>query len=112
MPGQIQRTRGKAAYRRATDAAFKKPINSVLPAVTGAATQGQTLTCSSGTWTNSPTYSYQWKRAGVPVAGATTATRVLAAGDVGSAMTCTVTATNAGVSTSATSNSTAAVAAA
>lgn len=113
MPGQIQRTRGKAAYRRAADAAGKKPANTVAPAITGTATQGQTLTVSNGTWTNTPdAYAYQWNRAGVPIAGANANTRLLAAGDVGSAMTCTVTATNLGVSTSATSAPTAAVAAA
>ena len=113
MPGQIQRTRGKAAYRRAADAAGKKPANTVAPAITGTATQGQTLTVSNGTWTNTPdAYAYQWNRAGVAIAGANASTRLLAAGDVGSTMTCTVTATNMGVSTSATSAPTAAVAAA
>lgn len=113
MAGQIQRTRGKAAYRRAADAAGKKPVNTVLPAITGTATQGQTLTCSTGTWTNTPDgYAYQWRRAGIPIAGATASTRVLAAADVGSAMSCTVTATNLGVSASATSASTAVVGAA
>lgn len=111
MPGQIQRTRGKAAYRRAADAAGKKPINSVLPAITGTTTQGQTLTCSTGTWSNTPDgYAYQWNRAGVPIGGATASTRVLALADVGSTMTCTVTATNLGVSSSATSAATAAIA--
>ncbi|MCK8779080.1 hypothetical protein M0654_03680 [Rhizobium sp. NTR19] len=110
MVGQIQRTRGKAAYRRAADAAGKKPKNTVLPAITGTPTEGETLTCSTGTWTNTPdAYAYQWLRAGVPIAGATASTRVLDAADVGSAMSCTVTATNEGVSTSATSAPTAVV---
>lgn len=103
MPSQIVRTRGKAAYRRAADAAGKKPINSVLPAITGTPTQGQTLTVSNGTWTNSPTYARQWKRAGEPITGATATTYNLVADDAGSVITCTVTATNAGVSTQATS---------
>lgn len=113
MPGQIQRTRGKAAYRRAADAAGKKPVNTVVPAITGTATQGQTLTVSNGTWTNTPdAYAYQWNRAGVPIAGATANTHLLAAGDVGSPMTCVVTATNLGVSSAKTTAPTAAVAAA
>lgn len=112
MAGQIQRTRGQAAYRRAADAAGKKPANTVLPAITGTPTVGQTLTCSNGTWTKSPTFTRQWNRNGVPIAGATATTRVLTVDDVGALMTCTVTATNAGVSTSATSAATAAVAAA
>ncbi len=110
MVGQIQRTRGKAAYRRAADAAGKKPLNTVLPAITGTATEGETLTSSTGTWTNTPdAYAYQWRRDGVPVAGATASTHVLTADDVGSAMSCTVTAANEGVSTSATSAPTAVV---
>lgn len=109
MPGQIQRTRGKAAYRRASVAFVETPVNSVAPAITGTATQGQTLTCSTGTWSKSPTYAYQWLRAGVPVAGATASTRVLAAEDVGSKMSCCVTATKNGFSASRTSAETATV---
>lgn len=104
MVGQIQRTRGKAAYRRATYAAIKKPVNSVLPVITGNAMQGETLTCSNGTWTNTPdTFAYQWSRDGSAIAGATASTRVLDADDIGSVMTCTVTASNEGVSAFATS---------
>jgi hypothetical protein len=102
---------GRKAASRAADAAGKLPVNSVAPAVTGTAQQGQTLTCSSGTWTKSPSFTYQWSRNGVPIIGATASTRLLAAGDVGAVMRCTVTATNAGVSAVAVSNATAAVAA-
>lgn len=113
MPGQIQRTRGKAAYRRAADAALRKPANTVLPAITGTTTEGQTLTVSNGTWTNTPdSYARQWRRGGVAISGATATTYVLTADDVGSLITATVTATNDGVSTSATSAPTAAIAAA
>lgn len=112
MPGQIQRTRGAAAYRRAADAGNKVPVNSVLPAITGTKTQGQTLTCSTGTWSRSPTYAYQWLRNSVPIAGATASTRVLAAGDVGALMSCRVSATNSGVTATATSAQTTAIAAA
>ena len=112
MPGQIQRTRGKAAYRRAAVTYVQKPVNSVAPAITGTATQVQTLTCSTGTWSKSPSYAYQWLRAGVPISGATASTRVLAAGDVGSKMSCRVTATNAGISATATTAETNTVAAA
>lgn len=113
MPGQIQRTRGKAAYRRAADAAGKQPVNSVLPAITGTKTQGQTLTCSQGTWSNTPdAYAFQWRRNGEHIIGATANTRLLAAADVGALMSCTVTATNLGVVNSATSLPTTAIAAA
>jgi hypothetical protein len=85
------------------------PANTVAPAITGTTTTGQTLSCSTGSWTNSPSsYSYQWKRAGTPV-GTNANTYLLAAGDGGSTMTCEVTATNAAGSTMQVSNTTAAV---
>lgn len=99
------------------------------PVVTGTATQGQTLSCTTGTWTGAPTitYAYQWYRAlvdgsnnvltdgngnplGTPIGGATSSTYVLVLADVGSKIFCTVTASNAGGSTAADSNVTAAVA--
>lgn len=93
-------------------AATNKPVNSVLPAVTGTKTVGQTLTCSSGTWSKSPSYAYQWRRNGEAIIGATASTRLLAAPDAGATMSCTVSATNAGVTAVATSAETTAVAAA
>lgn len=39
------------------------PVNTVAPAVTGTAQVGQTLSCTTGTWDNSPSgYTYQWQR--------------------------------------------------
>jgi 2-keto-4-pentenoate hydratase len=95
---------GRQAASRGADAALKLPVNSVAPAITGTATEGETLTCSSGTWSNTPdTYGYQWNRDGVAIIGATAATRDLDEDDVGAVMTCTVKATNLGVSAVATS---------
>lgn len=107
--GSRQTYAGRRAASRGADAALKLPVNSVAPAITGTTTQGQTLTCSSGTWSMSPSFAYQWRRSGVPIIGATAATRVLAVDDVGATMSCTVTATNSGVSAVATSAETAAV---
>jgi hypothetical protein len=88
------------------------PVNTVLPAITGTTTEGQTLTVSNGTWSNTPTgYTYQWKRGGVNISAATNSTYALQAADVGTTITCTVTATNAGGSTAATSAATATIAA-
>ncbi len=103
---------GRRAASRGADAAGKLPVCSVARAITGTPTQGQTLTCSNGTWTKSPSFTRQWLRDGLAIDGATATTRVLAAGDVGKVMTCTVKATNAGVSAVRTSAATAAVAAA
>jgi hypothetical protein len=81
------------------------PLNTTAPVVTGTGTVGQTLSCTQGVWTNSPTgYAYQWLRNGTNIAGATAATRVLAAVDAGTNVSCRVTATNAGGSTPAVSN--------
>jgi hypothetical protein len=92
------------------------PSNTAPPAITGTATQGQTLTVSNGTWSNSPTsFAYQWQRCDTSgnncsaISGATNSTYVLVAGDVGSTMRAVVTATNAGGSTLATANQTATV---
>lgn len=104
---------GRRAASRAADARAKLPVCSVLPAITGTTTQGQTLTCSTGTWSNTPdAYAYQWSRDGSPIIGATASTRVLAAADAGKKLTCTVKATNLGVSAVATSAQTATIAAA
>lgn len=110
--GSRQTAAGRRAASRAADAVSKLPVNSVLPAITGTTTVGQTLTCSSGTWSKSPSFAYQWLRDGVPIIGATASTRVLAAGDAGKLMSCTVKATNNGVSAVATSAQTTAIAAA
>ena len=82
------------------------PSNTVAPAITGTAQEGQTLTCSTGTWTGSPTptYAYQWKRNGSNITSATSSTYTLVTADVGQSITCTVTATNFVGSASANSN--------
>lgn len=101
---------GRQAASRGADAALKLPACSVLPAITGDLYQGETLTCDTGTWSNTPdAYAYQWSRDGVQIIGATAATRVLALADVGKAMSCTVTATNLGVSAVASSAATAVI---
>lgn len=85
--------------------------NSVAPAITGSAVQGVTLSVSNGTWAGSPapSFTYQWKRAGAPIGGATASTYVLVGADVGSAITCTATGSNGFSNASATSSATATV---
>lgn len=80
------------------------PSNSVAPAITGTAQEGQTLTCSTGTWSGSPTYAYQWKRNGNNIGSATNSTYTLVTADVGQSIKCTVTATNFVGSATADSN--------
>jgi hypothetical protein len=72
------------------------PVNTVLPAITGTAQVGQTLTTTNGTWSNSPTsYVRQWKANGAAISGATGTTYVVLAGDVGKTITVTVNAVKA-----------------
>ena len=81
------------------------PVNSVAPAITGTPALGNTLTCSQGTWSNSPTsYAYQWQRNSVNISGATASTYVVVSTDAGTALSCIVTATNASGSASQGSN--------
>jgi hypothetical protein len=82
------------------------PVNTVAPAITGTAQEGQTVTCSTGTWTGTPTitYAYQWKRNGSNIGSATSSTYLLVSADVAQSITCQVTATNGAGSASATSN--------
>lgn len=80
------------------------PANTTLPSISGTAQVGQQLACSSGSWDNDPTtFTYQWKRNGQTIAAATSQNYTVSAGDTGTTLTCEVTATNFGGSTSATS---------
>ena len=76
------------------------PVNSVLPAITGTVQQGQTLTATTGTWSNSPaSYTYQWESCTTTctaISGGTASTYAVAATDVGKSIEVEVTATNTG----------------
>jgi hypothetical protein len=87
------------------------PVNSVAPAITGTATEGQTLTVSTGTWSGSPTFSYVWRHDGTAISGATASTYTLVTGDIGTVITCSVTATNSGGFSSVITSATAIVSA-
>jgi hypothetical protein len=75
----------------------RKPVSTAPPMVTGAAaTVFSGITCSPGTWTESPTaFAYQWLRDGVPVAGAATPAYTVAIADAGRQISCAVLASNA-----------------
>lgn len=80
------------------------PVNTSLPIITGSPIVGMTLSVSDGTWDNEPaSFAYQWKADGVAIDGATASTYDLTDEEIGEVITCTVTATNAGGSTEATS---------
>lgn len=82
------------------------PSNSVAPVASGTARIGQTLSCTTGTWTGDATitYTYQWQRAGVNIGGATSSSYVLVTADGGQAIRCRVTGTNAAGNSTASSN--------
>ena len=81
------------------------PVNTVLPVISGTAQVGSTLSTTTGTWTESPTgYTYQWKRGGTNISGATASTYLLVSADNAATITVTVTATNIAGSASATSS--------
>jgi hypothetical protein len=82
------------------------PTNLVAPTISGTGVVGQTLTSTDGTWTGTLpiTFSYQWKRNGINILGATSSTYTLVSADTSTNITLQVTATNSVGSTSATSN--------
>jgi hypothetical protein len=60
------------------------PSNIGLPQIAGTPKVGHTLTCSPGSWTNSPTsYTYMWQRDLVNMTDATAPSYTVRAADVG-----------------------------
>ncbi len=82
------------------------PNNTAAPVASGTPAVGQTLSCSTGSWTGLATlkYSYQWTRDGSAITGATTSAYLVAAADQGHGLACQVTATNAKGHATATTN--------
>jgi hypothetical protein len=86
------------------------PANVSPPIVTGSATVGSTLQCSTGSWNYSGlAFSYQWLRAAAPISGATSKSYTVVTADKTNALSCTVTATSSKGATPATSAATTAV---
>lgn len=95
-------------------------VNSDLPSpsitiasasITGSASYNQTLTAAAGTVSNSASYttSYQWRRAGSAITGATNSTYTLTSADIGNSISVTITVTDGGNSAFASSAGTAVV---
>ncbi|WP_170297001.1 hypothetical protein [Agromyces salentinus] len=84
----------------ATAAIAAGTLTAPTPTISGTRTVGKTLTAVPGTWAPSGVaLTYQWKRAGVPITGATKSTYVLTAADLGKPLTVTITGTKAGYTT-------------
>ena len=100
-----------------TTSAVVTPANTAVPTISGTTTFGETLTSTTGSWSNSPSsYGYQWSRSATSggsytnISGATSSTHRLVAADVGQYLKVTVTASNASGSASATAVATAQIA--
>lgn len=83
------------------------PVNSLLPSISGIAKAGQELTALVGEWTGSPVFTFQWKKGGTNIAGATSGAYTPVVGDVGAAIAVSVTGTNSTGTATATSGGTA-----
>ncbi len=111
---------------QATDAAGKTstasyswtvtaPANTSLPEISGSASVGQVLSTSTGSWTGSPSFAYQWLRCEAngmgcsPIPGATSSSYTVEGADAASTLKALVTATTSAGTTSAESNPTTAV---
>jgi hypothetical protein len=91
-----------AAAMFAAGAGAVAPSNTAAPTISGTAREGQALTVSNGSWSNTPaSFAYQWQRCNIDgtgcadIAAATNQTYTLAAADVGQRVRATVTASNA-----------------
>jgi methionine-rich copper-binding protein CopC len=89
------------AFSGATVTVTNVPVNTTLPAISGVGLPGQTLSTSTGVWTNSPTaYTYQWQRCDGSgtncsvIQGATASQYVVVTADSGSTIRSGVTASN------------------
>lgn len=92
--------------------ALGAPENLILPAIIGVAQEGEELALYLGHWEGATSFTYQWENGGSNISGATAATYRPVTGDVGDAITCTVTGVNTAGSASATTAATANVIAA
>ena len=91
------------------------PTNSVVPTISGTSRTGSMLTATTGTWSGSPTFAYQWQRASTSsetysnISSAISNTYVLTDSDIGKYIKVSVVATNGVGSASVLSDATSVV---
>jgi hypothetical protein len=112
-------TASTTATATTTTTTVQAPANTTPPSISGTAKDGQQLTASNGSWTNSPTsYTYQWQRCAsdggscAAIAGADSRQYTVSTSDVGHRLRVQVTAHNSAGSGGATSAATGVVVAA
>jgi hypothetical protein len=118
--GATSATSSQTAVVRSAPPPPAPPVNVSPPTIAGTAAEGRTLTAGEGSWTGSApmSFTYQWRRcdpagnACVDLAGATSKTYTLVAGDVGATVRVVVRASNPEGDASAASAQTAIVMAA
>ncbi|MGZ4283289.1 MAG: alkaline phosphatase family protein [Solirubrobacteraceae bacterium] len=105
-----------SAYVNGTTTGASPPSNTGVATISGTTQQGQTLSTTTGTWTNSPTaFAYQWEDCDstgancASIAGATTNSYTLTSNDVGHTIRVVVIASNSAGQGAATSNPTATI---
>jgi hypothetical protein len=71
------------------------PVNTALPLIAGTPTPGNSLSCSTGSWSNGPTaFAYTWQRNGRTITGATGSRYTVRIPDEAQKLSCQVTASN------------------
>jgi hypothetical protein len=80
-----------SATSPAVTVAAQAVANTALPAISGTPSPGQTLSCSQGSWSPQPVvFTYQWRRDGARIAGASAAGYTVVAADAGHVLSCAV----------------------
>lgn len=87
------------AFSSYTATIAKLFTKSPTPKISGTVKVGRTLSASVGTWSPKPSFSYQWKRNGKSISGATKSSYKLTSKDAGTRITVTVTAKKSGYKT-------------
>jgi carboxypeptidase family protein len=81
------------------------PVNTAPPSLTGTPAVGEVFSCSKGSWDHDPaSFAYAWKRDATPIPGQSAPTYTVQTADPGHGISCEVTASNAGGSATAKSN--------
>ena len=79
--------------------------STTVPTISGTVAVGQVLTAATTAWTPAAAISYQWKRSGTAISGATSAQYTVAPSDAGSRLTVTATGAADGITSTSTTSS-------